>query len=567
MLANGTLLSSRYEIESVLGKGGMGAVYLARAKALGDKKVAVKELELRGFAVEELPKAVEQFKREASFLAHLEHPNLVSVSDFFSCEDKHYLVMSYVEGEDLQRRLMSRGAPFGWSEVEPWLRSLIDVLGYLHDHDPPILFRDLKPSNIMLSNTGRLHLIDFGIARTGQVGEKTCTFLRGTGTRGFSPIEQFGLEESCDQRSDIYSLGATLYYLLTGKRPPDAIERVALKREIKPASLYNSTIPKRLDAILNKAMAVSASDRYQSVHEIRRALKEQSRPLSPAPSIVSFTPVEDKEGPTEDLSRGRNAIPLQRSIAVACLSVLVLGLSSAQQIPDTVTERAVPQAVLSRVAQSEQVPPTKESMESSKAAGLLAHSGTASGNRAIPERRTEEQQPKTLPFNFEPLEEEPAEADFASSASVSTAPTKKSTPVLDLGSYYPKATVLISTPKPSEPAPTSSDESPSEQAIVPAVSTPMQPIVQPETKAQTTVSQPAESRSPSTVAEPVYPDVYASHSAPSSPPGYRGPTGGQAVAMGSPPDDRGSHSGLRGGVSGGVGGGGIFGGAVSRQRP
>ena len=138
-------------------------------------------------------------------------------------------------------------------EIAPWVDRLLDVLEYLHTQS--ILFRDLKPSNIMVSDDGRLHLIDFGIARSASQGQKTTTFLQGTGTRGFSPIEQYGDRLSTDQRSDIYALGATLYYLLSGSVPPDAVERVSRRKKIVPLSEKLRAAPPCLDGILQKAMA------------------------------------------------------------------------------------------------------------------------------------------------------------------------------------------------------------------------------------------------------------------------------------------------------------------------
>jgi serine/threonine protein kinase len=273
MLSPGTLLSSRYRIQSVLGQGGMGAVYLAHMEALGGKKVAVKEMELKGFSKEELVQAVEQFNKEASFLANLDHPNLVPVTDFFIEGEKHYLVMSYIKGETLQQRLKSYGRPFSWDQVQVWAEPLVEVLHYLHTQNPPILFRDLKPSNIMLEESGRLRLIDFGIARTDQAGDRTSTFLQGTGTSGFSPIEQYGGGQSTDQRSDIYALGATLYYLLTGKIPPDAVARISQGKQLIPPTQINPALPESLDPLLAKSMALKQHDRHGSMGEFREEMR------------------------------------------------------------------------------------------------------------------------------------------------------------------------------------------------------------------------------------------------------------------------------------------------------
>ena len=290
MLDQGTVLSQRYRIGGVLGQGGMGAVYLADAEALGGKKVAVKEMVPWGLPPGELEQAVTQFKKEAAFLAGLEHPNVVRVTDFFVEDGKHYLVMDYIHGETLQEKMTGRGRPFHWYELCGWVESLMDVLEYLHNQSPPIIFRDLKPSNIMISSDGRLNLIDFGIARSACQGEKTTTFLRGTGTRGFSPIEQYGNQQSTDQRSDIYALGATLYYLMTATLPPDAVERVSRRTAVAPLSQRCPDSPPELDFIIDKAMALAAEDRYQSVAEMRVALHPRPRPLpSMSPSETPFS--------------------------------------------------------------------------------------------------------------------------------------------------------------------------------------------------------------------------------------------------------------------------------------
>lgn len=250
----------------------MGAVYLAQMEALGGKKVAVKEMELEGLSQKELAQAVKQFKKEASFLAHLDHPNLVPVTDFFVEGEKHYLVMAYVEGETLQQRLMRHGRPFDWEQVREWALALTEVLAYLHAQNPPILFRDLKPSNIMLEESGRLRLIDFGIARTAQTGDRTSTFLQGTGTSGFSPLEQYGGGQSNDQRSDIYALGATLYYLLTGTIPPDAVSRVSQGGKLIPPSQLRPGLSREIDCLLERALSVKQQNRHRDMEEFRRRM-------------------------------------------------------------------------------------------------------------------------------------------------------------------------------------------------------------------------------------------------------------------------------------------------------
>ena len=273
ILEPGTVLAQRYTIIKPIGRGGMGAVYLASMRALGGKKVAVKEMELSGHKPSELEAALKQFQTEATFLANLDHANLVSVSDFFTEGNRYYLVMAYVDGETLDQKLRRHGRAFDWPQVREWALTLCDVLHYLHSCTPPILFRDLKPSNIMVDGNGTLKLIDFGIARLGEDGSKTSTFLRGTGTSGFSPIEQYGGSGSTDARSDVYSLGATIYLLLTGQVPPDAVSRLSGK-PIQPPSLLRPELNHAVDAVILRAMAQLAKDRYSSMEEMRRALDQ-----------------------------------------------------------------------------------------------------------------------------------------------------------------------------------------------------------------------------------------------------------------------------------------------------
>lgn len=339
MAEPGEVLADRYKIESVLGQGGMGAVYLATMEALGGKKVAIKEMELRGLNSKELEAAVEQFRSEAKILAHLEHPNLVAVTDFFVEADKHYLVMAYVSGETLQQRLRQRGRPFSWGQVQEWARPLAEVLTYLHTQDPPILFRDLKPSNVMVESSGRVKLIDFGIARMGTEGEKTSNFLRGTGTSGFSPIEQYGGGQSTDQRSDIYSLAATLYQLLTGNIPPDAVSRISQGAELIPPSVANSQLPKGLDPIFLKALALSKGDRQGTVDEFLRELDQVKDRIDEESATEDLRPPVPPKQPIFTVEMVPASEPLMTRLpwgavgaAVAALLALMLGLTLAPKL-------------------------------------------------------------------------------------------------------------------------------------------------------------------------------------------------------------------------------------------
>jgi|GEM_PF-374003 len=209
----GHLLDGRYRIYKLLGVGGMGRVYLANDTRLANRPVAVKEMILGDGAQER--KAIEDFHREASVLARLSHPSIPQIIDYFGEQGRHYLVMEYVAGGDLQHRLdeMGAGARMPEANVVEMARQLLDVLQFLHSQKPPIVYRDLKPANIMIDHHGRAMLIDFGIARFLPPGG------RGTqiGSVGYAPPEQY--LGKMEPRSDLFALAATMHHLLTGRDP------------------------------------------------------------------------------------------------------------------------------------------------------------------------------------------------------------------------------------------------------------------------------------------------------------------------------------------------------------
>ena len=212
-LPTGHQLDGRYRIGKVIGVGGMGRVYLANDTRLANRPVAVKEM-MVGEGLQE-QKAVEDFAREARVLAPLSHPGIPNLIDYFAERGRHYLVMEYIAGGDLQGWLDKRGAGARVPEqqVKRWAREILDVLRFLHSQNPPIVYRDLKPGNIMIDQNGRAMIIDFGIARFLPPGG------RGTqiGSVGYAPPEQY--LGKLEPRSDLYSLGATIHHLLTGRDP------------------------------------------------------------------------------------------------------------------------------------------------------------------------------------------------------------------------------------------------------------------------------------------------------------------------------------------------------------
>lgn len=219
-LVPGVLLGGRYRIVQALGKGGFGAVYKAvDTRFQGQRVVAIKEMSDAQLSQSERAKALEDFRHEANLLVQLNHPYLPNVSDFFEEVGKAYLVMEFVEGVTLEKKQEQAGGPLDEPLVMGWALQLCTALHYLHTRPHPIIFRDMKPSNVMVTDEGEIKLIDFGIARMFKASATKDTTL--LGSEGYAPLEQYGRGQS-DARSDIYALGATLYDLLTKEVPADA---------------------------------------------------------------------------------------------------------------------------------------------------------------------------------------------------------------------------------------------------------------------------------------------------------------------------------------------------------
>jgi len=266
-LQPGTILKNRYRIECALGQGGMGAVYEAYDINLG-VKVAVKE---NLFTTEEYAR---QFRREATILASLRHPNLPRVTDHFVIEGEgQYLVMDFIAGVDLRERLESEGS-ISEEEALPWFLAISDALTYLHSRKPPILHRDIKPGNIKIMPDGRAMLVDFGLAKVAEDGSTTSTGAKAM-TPGFSPPEQYGTGRT-DPRTDVYSLGATMYAILTAVIPEDAIQRAMGREKLTLIRKRNSEVSPGVAKVIEKSLAVHPDDRYQSIRNMAIALSSSS---------------------------------------------------------------------------------------------------------------------------------------------------------------------------------------------------------------------------------------------------------------------------------------------------
>ena len=290
-IAPGTLLNNRYRILSVLGQGGMGAVYRARDENL-NIYVAVKE---NLFLTDEYAR---QFQREATILATLRHASLPRVGDYFVIPGQgQYLIMDFIDGEDLRQRI-ERTNILSEYEVALIGIAICEALSYLHTRRPPIIHRDIKPGNIKITPEGEIALVDFGLAKVFLEHEATTTGARAM-TPGYSPPEQYGTAPT-DERSDVYSLGATLYAALTGAIPEDALARATGKARLTGIRQLQPHIDRKLASAIEKAMEVDPEDRYQTAAEFRQALAEAANIHTQTQAIAVAPPPflsDDEENP------------------------------------------------------------------------------------------------------------------------------------------------------------------------------------------------------------------------------------------------------------------------------
>lgn len=287
MLETNTLLQNRYLIEKQIGEGGMGAVYLAIDQRFGSP-VAIKET---FFKNDELGEA---FEREARLLNSLHHPALPHVSDYFAENNGYFLVMQYIEGEDVLETLNREGA-FPIKDVLRWTETLLDALDYLHSQVPPIIHRDIKPQNLKITARGDVVLLDFGLAKLSSEDPSGMKSIFGY-SRKYSPLEQIQ-GTGTDVRSDIFSLAATAYHLLTGKPPVEVIARASAIIQGDPdplrlASEIDSKVPVIVAEVLNSALALNAAKRFVSAKAMRLAFEH----------AINIIPVENSAELTKPIS-------------------------------------------------------------------------------------------------------------------------------------------------------------------------------------------------------------------------------------------------------------------------
>ena len=293
-LKTGDVLRGRYKIQKIIGQGGSGSIYLADDIRLSGRQCALKEVEHNSNLPSDLIKeARDQFFREATVLARLDHPNLPKVSDFFSISSRDYLVMDYVPGEDLRTIMLKakqKNQFLSEIDVLSWISQLSDALIYLHEQDTPILHRDIKPSNLKLTPSGLLKLVDFGLVKVAAPGEITITVVQGQGTALYTPLEQYGGDQGhTDVKSDIFSMGATMYHLLTNTAPTDARQRFLNPETFKPPRTINPSISSRTEKCILWAMNLHPSERPENVKLFRQTLfGDRTVPVRPIDKKPTF---------------------------------------------------------------------------------------------------------------------------------------------------------------------------------------------------------------------------------------------------------------------------------------
>lgn len=310
MIENGKILQDRYAVEKQIGKGGMGAVYLAVDQRFGNH-VALKETFYSDD--EEFGAA---FEREARLLNGLQHSALPHVTDYFTENGGHYLVMQFIEGEDLLDVLKSEKY-FPVEKVLRWTDNLLDALEYLHSQNPPIIHRDIKPQNLKITPRGNIVLLDFGLAKL-KNDDATTRSVFGY-SRRYSPLEQIQ-GTGTDARSDIFSLAATVYHLLSGEPPIDALDRAAAIISGKPdplkaANEIRNEISIEVSNFLNKALALNADERFESAQTMREALKQFLNHGADIENLKSSETKNESENPVKDSSGADQNFPALAAFA------------------------------------------------------------------------------------------------------------------------------------------------------------------------------------------------------------------------------------------------------------
>jgi len=321
-LTPGDILQDRYRIVALLGQGGMGAVYRAWDLRLKVSVALKEQIPQPGLDAALLTQLREQFEQEAVTLARLSHPHLVRVTDFFDEGGNAYLVMDFLEGENLAGRIAREGR-LSESQVLTWARQLLDALAYCHAEG--VVHRDIKPQNILLRPDGRAVLVDFGLVKLWNPNDpQTRTVMRGMGTPEYAPPEQYGKQgQTTDPRSDLYSLGATLYHALTGQAPPTASDRMADPQLFRPVRALNPVVSAATETAILRALEPARDARWPSAAEMLGALSSSIPPSAlqqssnpPAPAFTVPMPQPDRS-PGRPVARSGESAPPPIGLAAA----------------------------------------------------------------------------------------------------------------------------------------------------------------------------------------------------------------------------------------------------------
>ena len=270
-LQPGMTLQGRYKILERIGSGGMGHVFKVQALHL-NKSYALKEMQDHFVDPDEREKITAQFTNEAQTLAKLDHTGIPHILDTFEENNKHYLVMEFVDGQTLEDYVMNAEDYLPQIQVLGWVHQITDVLEYLHTLPQPVIIRDLKPANIMITTEGKIKIIDFGIAKIFETASShTKTRIKGSGSAGFAPPEQYG-SQGTDVRSDIYALGVTIYYLMTRLILPDSVDRILDGGQFEPMTNYNPTTTAPIEKMVSKMVMLKPEDRFQNIKQLREFL-------------------------------------------------------------------------------------------------------------------------------------------------------------------------------------------------------------------------------------------------------------------------------------------------------
>jgi serine/threonine-protein kinase len=327
-LATGQILNKRYSVIRLLGTGGMGAVYFARDPVL-NRNVAIKQLQADPITGQLTAERIQaQFQREAQILASLHHPNLPRVTDYFTEDNRHYLVMDYIEGQTLQELVQGNPRGLAEGEVLDLADQLLSALEYIHAHH--LIHRDIKPANIRRTSEGHIFLVDFGLAKPHDPNNpRTTAMIHGLGTPEYSPPEQYDPASHTDERSDLYSLGATLYHLLTGQAPVSVTRRTSDPEAFRAPRATNARISTDVERVILRAMELERAKRYVSANDMRAAL-QMARQTMHGETIGTVALPPTPRTPLAPPSRAGFSRPIMLGLIVTAVAIAVVVFLASQ---------------------------------------------------------------------------------------------------------------------------------------------------------------------------------------------------------------------------------------------